>query len=403
METKNQPPQGNRAKQTSLIITIVIICVLIGGIAGGWSYITNSKPSWYVKWKIQRYLKQQTGKRGFQTDFQFPSKREMQTVPDVLKTNKPSENLVGKLTKKDIKTLRAEVDVLSVSNKTLTAEIDNLKKTIEQKKADIAKSQGSTSTGQPTSIGTNNTEIANLQSTLASKQEQLNSLRKQIDTYWQDIKEIQGQINAQQQALLGSITLSPTNALVVAQNEFMKKTREKLNQATTYRAMYEAIGQELWVADALLESVNPAFRKVGLGIARQAALDAQNYAENYWLAARIYEGYLLPNLYDATDPNWKMPLSMENILNESVQAFRNVEETNNVIRAYHTMIEKTGGSARADWSRVQLSVIYEQMGDLKSAIKYLKEIQNTNNFAAQLRRIPALEAKLNPQPKQTKK
>ncbi|MGC9036595.1 MAG: hypothetical protein ACP5K7_12305 [Verrucomicrobiia bacterium] len=402
MVPNNQPNKSKNGSQTSLIVTIVIICILAAGIAGGWAYITNSKPAWYVKWQIQRYLKQQSGKRSFQTDFPFPSKKEMQTVPDVLKTNKPSENPIGKLTKKDLKTLRAEVDVLSASNKTLTAEIDNLRKALDKKKAELSANQGATNTAQQTGASSP-PEIADLQAKITAKQEQLTALRKQIDTCWQDIKEIQTQINAQQQAVLASLTLAPTNPLVVAQTEFIKKTREKLNQATTYRAMYEVIGQELWVADNLLESMNPAHRKVGLAVARQAALDSQNYAENYWLSARIYEGYLLPNLYDATDPNWKMPLSMENILNEAVQSFRNVEETNNVIRAYQTMIEKTGGSARADWSRVQLSIIYEQMGDLKSAIEYLKDIQNTNNFAAQIRRIPALEARLNPQPKPKQK
>ncbi|HON09035.1 MAG TPA: hypothetical protein PLW02_13140, partial [Verrucomicrobiota bacterium] len=196
-----------------------------------------------------------------------------------------------------------------------------------------------------------------------------------------------------------ALTLSPTNPVVVAQNEFLKKTRESLSQAITYRGMYEVIGQELWVADKLLESLNPAYRKIGLALARQAALDSLNYAENQWLAARIYQAYLLPNLNDATDPNYKMPLSMENIINESVQCFRTLEETDNVINAYKTLIEKTGGSARADWARVQLSYIYEQMGDYKKAIYYLNDIQTTNSYARQLARIPTLEAKLNPQKK----
>mgnify|MGYP001320529202 CR=1 FL=1 len=395
MENKNQPRKGKG--YTSIVLTIIVIGLLIAGVIGAYSYIASS-PTWYVKWKIHSYLRKQTGKRSFKTDFQFPSEKEMKTIPDVLKTNILQASQIGKITKKDIKSLRNEVNRLASSNKVLRAEISNLQTNLDAKKAELTKIQ-TTTNANPVVISNLNAlklTITNLVSALSSKREQLAAVNKELNTHSKDLQELQQQINTQQQAIQSVLTLSPTNPVVVAQNEFLKKTREKLNGATTYRGMYEVIGQELWVADKLLESLNPVYRKIGLALARQAALDSQNYSENYWLAARIYEAYLLPNLDNATDPNYKMPLSMENILNESVQCFRNIEETDNVINAYKTMIEKTGGSARADSARVQLSFIFEQAGNYKEAIYYLKDIQATNNFARQLARIPALEAKLNP-------
>jgi uncharacterized protein with HEPN domain len=386
-----------------VVVCVVVAALLIAAIISGYAYITTSPSPKIVKWRIQRYLKNQTLKSSFKPNIQLPSENELSTVPTILKPSATETNPVGKVTKKDFSTLRVELDKLSVSNKAVKAEIANLQKALDEKKAEYQKLKGETNqtdaiAAQLKTIGDT---ITNLQTQISEKRKISEALAKEIDYYWQDFKELRDQVNKYQEELQAALNLSPTNAFVVGFTNYLKDTRQRLNQATTYKAMYEVIGEELAVADKLLQSAHPGYRKYGLSMARQAALDAQNYAENYWLAARIYEAYLLPNLEDATDPNWKMPLSMENVLNESVQAFRNVEETNNVIRAYSMFIDKVGGSARADWSRLQIALIHEQFGNYKEAIKYLKEIQNTNNFANYIRRIPALEAKLNPQPKKT--
>ncbi|MCX7872210.1 MAG: hypothetical protein N2487_02875 [Verrucomicrobiae bacterium] len=384
-----------------VVIAIVIVALLIAGVIGGYAYITTNPSPKIVKWKLQRYLKNQALKKSFKTDFPFPSEKELSTIPEVLRPSASVTNPVGKLTKKDFQTLRTELDNLSNSNKAVRAEIANLQKTLDEKKAEYSKLKADTNQTQNISeqLKTLDATIANIQSQIAEKRKVIDAISKEIDPYSQDFKELRDQLNTYQQQVQLAMNLNPTNSFVVAFTNFIKETRGKLNQAQTYRAMYGVIGEELWVADKLLESAHPGYRKYGLSIARQAALDSQNYAENYWLAAKIYEAYLMPNIQDATDTNWKMPLSMENVLNESVQAFKNVEETNNVIRAYQTFIDKVGGSARADWSRLQIALIHEQFGDYKEAIKYLKEIQNTNNFAAHIKRIPALEAKLKEQPK----
>ncbi len=394
MANNNQPRKGKGP--APIILAVVVVGLLGAGVFGAYTYL-NSSPTWYVKWKIHSFLKKQTGKGNFKTDFPFPAEKDLKTLPDVLKTNVQQSSTAG-IAKKDIKSLRDEVDRLASSNKVLRTDIANLQTNLDLKKSEIAKIQSATNADSSAVSNLNSLKltVTNLLSTISTKREQLAAINKELNARSQDLKALQQQINAQQQAIESAMNLNPTNPVVVAQNDFLKKSREKLNQATTYRGMYEIIGQELWIADKLFDSRHPGYRKVGLSMARQAALDSQNYAENYWLAARIYEAYLLPNLADATDPNYKMPLSMENILNEAVQCFRNIEENENVIIAYKTMIEKAGKSARADWARVQLSYMYEQSGNYKEALYYLKDIQATNNFARQLARIPALESKINP-------
>lgn len=379
---------------TGAIIIAVVIALLIAGIAGAYAYITANPTPWFVKWQIKRYLKKQTGKSEFKVDFKFPSEKEMSTIPAELKEI-PVTNLIGQVTKKDYKALQTEVQRLSKIVSKYQEEVRDIQTQIAKKTDELKKfqAQGTNTTSSATvSVSSNvesiNKEISLLRTNLTEKLKQLAEINKNYDTHLKDLQGIQQTIaNARAKAS----TLPPTNELVIAQGELLKKTRQKLNEANTYRAMYEVIGQELWVADKLLQSVHPAHRKIGISIARQAALDSQNFAENYWLSARIYEAYLLPNLADATDVSWKMPLSMENVINESVQAFRNVEETNNIMRAYQTMIEATGGSARADWSRLQLALLNEQLGNYDLAVKYLKDIKATNNFTNQIRRIPALE------------
>ncbi|HON06668.1 MAG TPA: hypothetical protein PLW02_01060, partial [Verrucomicrobiota bacterium] len=200
MENKNQPRKGKG--YASIVLTIIVIGLFVAGVVGAYVYIASS-PTWYVKWKIQSYLRKQTGKSNFQTDFQFPSEKEMKTVPDALKTNVQQVSQVGKVTKKDIKSLRAEVNRLASSNKVLRAEISNLQASLDAKKADLAKIQVTTN-ADPVVISNLNglkLTITNLVSALSSKREQFTAINKELNTYSQDLQELQKEINSQQQAI----------------------------------------------------------------------------------------------------------------------------------------------------------------------------------------------------------
>ena len=68
-------------------------------------------------------------------------------------------------------------------------------------------------------------------------------------------------------------------------------------------------------------------------------------------------------------------------------------ETNNIIRNYELIIRKTPKSARADGARFRLARIYEEQGNLESALRSLRQIQNTNSPPLQ-RRITFLEQRI---------
>jgi len=130
-------------------------------------------------------------------------------------------------------------------------------------------------------------------------------------------------------------------------------------------------------------------------MARQAARDAMDWAENYWLAARIYEGYVLPNIELAASAGGargrRNNFTIEGLLNESANIFQMNEETENVARCYERLLAIAPDSPRADFTRIQLASIYEQAGQTGKAVKYLKQVQSTNTLNFALRRFPSLQ------------
>jgi hypothetical protein len=122
-----------------------------------------------------------------------------------------------------------------------------------------------------------------------------------------------------------------------------------------------------------------------------------DYAQNGWLAARIVEGYLWPNL-DLADPtgNRRSPLNVENLLNDAADVFREADETENVMLSLQMLITKLPNSPRTDLARMQLSQVYEDEGNLNKALFYMKDMKSTNNFRA-MRRITSLEQRVKTQ------
>jgi hypothetical protein len=184
---------------------------------------------------------------------------------------------------------------------------------------------------------------------------------------------------------------SDSNQLMQAQADFLREIAQKFDAAINYGTMYELIGQELWVAGRLFGSANPMHRMVGLRLVRQACRDTLYHVQNPWLAARICEGYIWPNL-DITDHvNGRAVLGLDNVLNDCADIFRQAEEDVKVVQNYQLMLAALANTPRVDWARFQLSSAYERAGNYREAVHYLKEIKATNNFGWAMRRLPTLE------------
>jgi len=155
-------------------------------------------------------------------------------------------------------------------------------------------------------------------------------------------------------------------------------------QATSYAEMYRYIGQQLTVAEELLNATNRQRQVTGLVLATEASEQARTNAQNLWLGARICEAYLWPNLSLVEATN-RGALTSDTLLAICDTAFQEAGETNNIIRNYEVMIAKVSRSAAyVDLLRYRLARIYQDLGQDEKALPLLKQIKNYR-----MNRVPA--------------
>ena len=197
-------------------------------------------------------------------------------------------------------------------------------------------------------------------------------------------------------AASASVAAAAANApLVKARLELTSESAKKLATAASYDAMYKIIGQELFVAQGLLGSGNPDHRKQGVTLAMSASQHATTYAVNGGVAARICEGYILPNLDLANDTNRRSLFNEENLLGQIAATFQRNFEYDNMVRTYQIYLAAVKSAPRADWARSQIGYAYEQAGDAKHALQAFREIRDTNSYRGVFTRdVPRLQKQL---------
>lgn len=409
-----------KVQNKKLYIAILIAVLVVSGVLA--YTLSGHKPTWLVKMELWSYLKKQSGKSDFTVNFKFPPKSEMEKTPPKQKTV-DEKSLKGKRTNKDFDQLR--VEYMNLKTEAFLIERDiNIQKTLKE----VAQNRmnGSTNAeilltyvreqmaqpmpffGPPDQPPATNAQlqsnipqvptapdalksfIENCDKIVSEKSKELAAKEEAIKPILEDLIEFQVLFKS----LYQPIDFGGSGELANAQNELIRSLRSKFDEAQTYGKMYEYIGQELWVADRLFEAKNPEILRAALNMARQAARDAIDQAQNSWLAARIYEAYILPNIEIAgtSTQGRRTRFSMEGLINECANVFQNNEETDNVIRCYKMLLALAPDSPRADFTRVQLASIYEQAGNESKAIAYLKEIKSTNTLNWALRRFPSLES-----------
>lgn len=354
-QTSKQPPTA--ASQLRALVSgkrarlwLAALVVVATGYAS-WQYVTDPPRPWLVRWRVQRYLQKQAHTSDFKVDFPFPSEAEMKTTK-----SPPSTPLKGTQTGRDFDTLCDEYFALKSSALNL-----------ERRQANR------TARGREVPAST-------------ELQEKEAALAPIVSDLWDFQRAWQAEANSP-----GAVSASQ---LARAREELMAGTRQKLAQAQGYSEMYRLIGQEIWVANQLLGSANPDHRRAGVSLALAASHQALNDAQNGWVAARICEGYVWPNLDLADSTSRRSPFHPENLLNECADIFRQNNEFSQVVRVYEQALVRAGNSARADDLRVQLSLAHEQAGDLRLALASLRQIQRTNDYRGVMRRVPRLEQQL---------
>jgi hypothetical protein len=374
-------------------IVLVIVLLAATGVFLAWRSLTNPPRPWLVRWKLDRYLAEQARTADFKVSFPFPSKEEMARSQ---KSNEAGKGPVrGSRTGRDFETLREEYLTQKTAMLVLQREIVRSETNLKD-----AKSKLDASTKQATESQTGNvpSAVSQLQSNIMVLREQIApweksaSRRPELQEKENALAPIVDDLWEFQRAWIadsGSGT-DASGSLVSARMQLLTEAQKKMN-GSSYEAMYQSIGQELFVAKRLLASGNQEHRREGVSIALAAARHALNYAMNGYVAARICDGYILPNLDLATDRNARSAFNEENLLGQCADIFRRNEERNNVVRVYELYQKSAKNPARADWARSQIAMAYDQAGDPKRALAAWREIKDTNSFRFLSRRVQRWE------------
>jgi hypothetical protein len=395
LKTTKAPSPAVRPRRGGWIGLLIAALILGAGGYALWKYVTDPPQPWLVRWRVQRYLKQQTHTGDFRVDFPFPSKAEMAQASPKAKDKAGAAK--GSQTGKDFETLRNEYFALKSS--ALVLQRDQARSNDELRESSARLDVLSKQLAAARTDATATNAIA-LQAAVTAVQERVSALQKKASSRPElqakeqalapivnDLWEYQREWRAEEEAA------GPSGAkhLAEARTQFTADIRQKLEQAASYSEMYRLIAQEIWVADRLLASANADHRRAGVTLALAASHQAIDDAQNGWVAARICEGYVQPNLDLADDKSRRSSFNPDNLLNECAEIFRRSGEYPNVARTYELALARATTPQQSDAVRAQLAMAYEQAGDARHAVKYLRQIQNTNDYRGALRRLPRLE------------
>ncbi len=164
-------------------------------------------------------------------------------------------------------------------------------------------------------------------------------------------------------------------------------TQNKLPNPTL-ESQLQTVGQSLLLSRALLRDKEPKRRRSGLLLASETAnfLIARLPGEK-WLVARVYQGFILPNIALANVEMWRDP-SRGRLLEAAVAAFGGAGEVaaqKRVLEWLLVTLEKQSGASSntLDWTRGTLASLLAAPenaphADLKRAQTLLQSVTSPN-------------------------
>jgi hypothetical protein len=375
-ETQLPKPRWTDARSRRKWILVGVAAVLFAALWIGSRQFSTSQAPWLVRWKLDRYLAKRAHTSDFKAEFAFPTTAEMKQAAGA-----EEETEKGKRTGKDFATLRAEYLTNKTAALALEREVTESEVELRQIEAQLR-----TATNATTATGTT-ANVAALQERAAQLQ-QTTSRRTEWQSKEQELLPITADLWDFQRSWSGDAAGTP---LAQARGEFITRADGRLREAASYEEMYRIIGQELFVAKRLLQSRNREHRREGLRVAMSAARHAIAHPVNGYVAARIADGFLLPNLELATDRNARSMFHPDTFLAQCADLFRRNEEHHNAARVYRIQLARAQNSAGRDRARAQIADALHEGGEIREAIATLREIENTNSYARLLRQIPRWE------------
>lgn len=153
------------------------------------------------------------------------------------------------------------------------------------------------------------------------------------------------------------------------------------------KAIYSLVAGHLKLADTLLARADPERRRVGLGIARQAASCAIRKLNDHKLAIAICDQMLLPNLDAANKEHWRQ-LNKIMVICTAAYVYRITNQTDKWVNACRLRLEQAYSRNSADVARIKLAEALAARGDYEEAIVQLEGIDENGSLASTRRMIP---------------
>jgi chaperonin cofactor prefoldin len=238
--------------------------------------------------------------------------------------------------------------------------------------------------------------VATLRSNATSMERRTIALRTALQTAGEDSTPAGKQMRASLEAQLQEADRAWEAARIEAarkqqelsqqEDTYIRSVRQEMTSMRSYDAVYRLIGQQLATADGLLADPDPARRRMGLKIAREACGHANSVGMDVGLAARICEAYFWPNLSLADTEPGSRERALD-LLETSRRVFFETDETNNVLKNYSLLMSNAPNVQAADTFRVQLADWLEERGSLKRAAEILNEIRDAEVLASAQERI----------------
>ncbi|MFN7140997.1 MAG: tetratricopeptide repeat protein [Limisphaerales bacterium] len=180
------------------------------------------------------------------------------------------------------------------------------------------------------------------------------------------------------------------NLELLKEKQVLNPIKAAYDAPPDYKTVYRNIGDHLALVEHLLRQPEGREQVQGMRIAAELADTSVDVAVDPWLAARIVDTYIMPNL-ERVEEKPKNGPTREHFMNIAGRIYRQAEEKDRQIELAKAYVEQAPPGQRADQARWRLARALEQNGDHKEALKYLNEIKHpslTNDVA---RRIPIIE------------
>jgi hypothetical protein len=364
---------------------MILAAGLMVGAAGFilWKLAADRPQPWLARARVQRYLEKNTYVRDFKVEFAFPSRAELAKAPASSAAGSPKSLQESR----DFEKWRNEYLSLKMSVLTLAQQVELSEAELKALSMQLAP-PGATNAGVPPA------HAVKLRERMADLQRKTAAVRLELQAREQALAPVASELQAIQQRWLAEAEAdgsASARRAVRAASQFTAELGPEYARAVSYEKMYRLIGQEIWVASRLVASANPGLQRVGVTLALDASRHALEDAQNGWVAARICEGYVWPHLRLATDSDQDSAFNPDNLLAECANIFRRNLEVRNVVRICGKTLARAGTAQRADWARSQVAMACEEAGDLKGALGWWRQIQNTNDYRWVMRRLPGLQ------------